>query len=109
MIPRFLALALVVAACAPAPADIPATGAPQPGDLIAGADGAALEEREPDLCQAADYQQYLGQPATIVPTLGITREYRVIEAGEIYSQVYNPSRINFWLAPTGEIARIGCG
>lgn len=109
MKPQVLALFLLAAACVPVDETGTNGTGPQPGDLIGGPSGGGLVEREPDLCQAAQFQQYLGQPGTIVPSLGITRVYRVIEFGAIYSQEYNPSRINFWLSPTGTIARIGCG
>lgn len=104
-----LALTLLLAACVAPGTGVAPSGAQQPGDLIEGAGQDTLVEREPDLCNVADYQTYVGQPGSIVPTLGITRIYRVVEFGGIVSQEYNPGRINFWLAPTGEIARIGCG
>lgn len=107
----FLALAFIagLAACVPTEPEVPPAGAPQPGDLLGGGSGDTLVEREPDLCDAALYQSYVGQPGTIVPSLGVTRVYRVIEFGGIFSQEYNPSRINFWLSPSGTIDRIGCG
>jgi len=106
---RLLALALLLAACVPPEAGGPPPGAPQPGDLVAGSSGDTLVEREPDLCHAADYQQYVGQPGTIVPSLGITRSYRVIEFGGIFSQIYEPGRLNFRLSQSGQIQRIDCG
>jgi hypothetical protein len=110
MKPHLLAVFLLAVACVPVDDTATTIGTgPQPGDLIGGPSGGGLVEREPDLCQAAQYQSYVGQPGTIVPSLGITRVYRVIEFGGIFSQEYNPGRINFWLSPTGEIARIGCG
>ena len=102
-------LVLLFAGCVPVETQDPPAGAPQPGDLIAGPADDTLVEREPDLCHAADYQQYLGQPGSVVGTLGITRPFRVVEFGGIVTQEYNPGRINFWLTPAGEIARIGCG
>lgn len=104
-----LVCALALAACAPVESGEPSTNAPQPGDLVDSPLGDRLVEREPDLCKASTYQQYIGQPGTIVPTLGITRVYRVIEFGGIVTQEYNPSRLNFRLSPTGEIQRIDCG
>lgn len=106
---RPLALLLTLAACVPAdPVEAP-PGALQPGDLIGGGPDHTLVEREPDLCHAADYQQYLGQPGTIVPSLMITRTYRVVEFGGIVTQEYDPGRLNFRLAPEGQITRIDCG
>jgi hypothetical protein len=106
---RLLALALLLAACAPAVPEAPPPGAPQPGDLIADTGGDSLLEREPDLCRAADYQAYVGQPGTVVQTLVIIRSYRVIEFGGIVTQEYNPGRLNFRLSPEGTIARVDCG
>ncbi len=106
---RALALVAGLAACVPSEPQDPPPGAPQPGDLIGGGADDTLLEREPDLCQAAQYQSYVGQPGSVVQTLGITREFRVIEFGGIFTQEYNPGRINFWLNPSGMIDRIGCG
>jgi hypothetical protein len=106
---RLLALVLLLAACVPPEPGAAPPGAPQPGDLIAGSSGDALVEREPDLCHAADYQQYVGQPGTIVTSLGITRTYRVVEFGGIVTQEYNPGRLNFHLSPSGQITVIDCG
>ena len=108
MKPQFLAIFLLAAACVSPETTVVPSGQ-QPGDLIAGGGSGGLVEREPDLCQASMYQQYLGQPGTIVPSLRITRVVRVIDFGAIFTQEYNPNRINFWLAPTGEITRISCG
>lgn len=106
---RFLAATtLFLAACVPAE-DGGSTGGAQPGDLLGGDGGAVLIEREPDLCDAARYQQYVGQPGSIVPTIGVTRTYRVIEYGSIFTQEYNAGRLNFWLTPSGTIEKIGCG
>lgn len=68
-----------------------------------------LVEREPDLCHAADYQEYVGQPGEVVDTLEITRTYRVIEFGGIVTQEYDGLRINFRLDPDGVIAKVDCG
>ncbi len=103
--------AVLLAACAeppPPPAAQPA-GAPQPGDLVSGIVGDPLEEREPDLCRAAEHQRFLGQPGSIVPSLGISRRFRVIEFGGIVTQEYDAGRLNFYLAPDGTIQRVVCG
>jgi len=106
--PIAAALALLLSACLPAVPVDPGPGV-QPGDTLEGSGDGLLVEREPDLCHAADYQQYVGQPGSVVPGLRIPRETRVIPFGGIYSQEYVPGRINFWLAPSGMIERIGCG
>lgn len=110
----FLPLAAVTAAlsaCAPAPAPAPvpmpaavAPIPPVPTDGIAG-----LEERQPDLCKAKEYVPYLGQPGSVIQTLGITRDYRVVEYRGIESQEYDPLRLVFRLDASGNIYNIDCG
>lgn len=103
------ALAGCVAAPAPAPAPmpvdpIPAVVAPPPATGVAG-----LETREPDACHAADYRRYVGQPASVVPTLGITRQYRIIEYRGIVPEEYDGLRISFYLDAAGNIQSVSCG
>lgn len=90
----------------PAPAPIPAVQpiAPMPTEGIAG-----LEERQPDLCGAKQYTPYLSQPASVIQTLGITKEYRVVEFRGIEPQEYDPQRIVFRLDAGGNIYNIDCG
>lgn len=68
-----------------------------------------LEERTPNMCGAKDYSSSVGQPGSIIPTLGVTKEYRVIEYRGIVPQDYNPMRIVFRLDATGNIQRVDCG
>lgn len=106
------ATAMMLAGCmpapqqAPAPAPVanPASVAPPSVNGISG-----LEEREPDLCGAKDYTQYLSQPASVIPTIGLTKEYRVIEYRGIVPQDYDPNRVVFRLDSAGNISEIGCG
>lgn len=105
------AASLALAGCmsAPAPAPTPAPIATAPVTPVA-ADGiAGLEERQPDLCGAKDYVSYLSQPGTVIPSLGITKEYRVVEFRGIEPQEYNPNRIVFRLDASGKIYNIDCG
>lgn len=115
-ITRTLPLVAVVAAlagCAPAPAPAPVPlaapiAAPPVAPLpTAGISG--LEERQPDLCGAKAYVPYLGQPGTVIRSLGVTREYRVVEFRGIEPQEYNPQRIVFRLDGSGNIYNIDCG
>ncbi len=96
---------LALTACVPTEPTEPQ----QPGDLLTDDPGTVLVEREPDLCHAADYQVYVGQPGSIVSTLGITRTYRVIGYGQIFTQEYNAGRLNFRLNPSGQIVVVDCG
>ena len=107
----FAAIAAAVAGCAPAPAPMPAPvpamaqpAPPPPAEGIAG-----LQEREPDLCHAGDYTASLGQPGSVIPSLGITRDYRVVEYRGIEPQEYDPLRIVFRLDASGNIYNIDCG
>lgn len=97
-----------LAACAPAysppPEPVPAVAPPAP---VAGVSG--LEAREPDACHAKTYISALGQPGTVIPTLGVTREFRVVEYRGIEPQEYNPLRIVFRLDAAGNIYNIDCG
>lgn len=106
------AAAALLAGCMPAPQPAPAPLAttaaaplpPVPTEGIAG-----LEERQPDLCGAKDYVPYLSQPGSVIATLGIAKEYRVVEYRGIEPQEYNPNRIVFRLDASGNIYNIDCG
>ena len=103
----FAALA-PLAACAPAVAPEPVPQvAPVPMTPVAGVSG--LETREPDACHAKNYVSALGQPGSVIPSLGVTREYRVVEFRGIEPQEYNPLRIVFRLDAAGNIYNIDCG
>lgn len=99
-------LAACTPAYAPEPEPVPAV-APLPPTPVAGVSG--LEAREPDACHAKDYVSALGQPGTVIRTLGVTREYRVVEYRGIEPQEYNPLRIVFRLDAAGNIYNIDCG
>ncbi len=105
----FLALA-PLAACAPSyqsePAPVPVTQ-PIPVSPVDGVSG--LQSREPDACHAKSYVTALGQPGAIIPTLGVTRDYRVVEYRGIEPQEYDPLRIVFRLDAAGNIYNIDCG
>lgn len=104
------AVTVLLAGCMPAPQPAPAPVVPVqtlPAAPVEGISG--LEEREPDLCGAKQYVPYLSQPASIIPTLGLTKEYRVVEYRGIEPQEYNPNRIVFRLDGSGNIYNIDCG
>lgn len=109
---RFTALAavLVLAACEPAPVEtLPPIAPTQPyvDPLAPASDN--LEERQPDTCKAIEYVSYLGQPGSVVPSLAISRPYRVVEWRGIEAQEYNPQRLVFRLDAAGNIFNIDCG
>ncbi len=105
-----LLLALSLAACGPRPEDLPPEDVtPAPFMTAPVSQLGALEERAPDTCHAADYVSALGQPGTIIPTLGITRPVNVVEWRGIEPQEYNAQRIVFRLDAKGNIFNIDCG
>ncbi|WEF23866.1 hypothetical protein [Paracoccus sp. S3-43] len=107
-----MAAALVSGCMAPAPAPIPEPApvayvppAPQPVAGLAG-----LTERKPDLCGATkNHASAVGQPGSVIPTLGVTKEYRVVEYRGIEPQEYDPNRIVFRLDAAGIITNVDCG
>ncbi|WP_347137728.1 hypothetical protein [Paracoccus sp. SSK6] len=109
-----LAAALLSGCMAPAPVPVPvpvpapvayAPPAPAP---VAGVSG--LTERKPDLCGASkNYASAIGQPGSVIPTLGVTNDYRVVEYRGIEPQDYVPSRVVFRLDAAGTITNVDCG
>lgn len=88
-----------------APIPIPVSDpAPPPAQGITG-----LTERKPDLCGAAKIADAVGKPSSVIPTLGLTREYRIVEYRGIEAQVYVPNRVVFRLDEAGTITSIDCG
>ncbi|RJE82875.1 I78 family peptidase inhibitor [Paracoccus onubensis] len=106
-----VATAMMLAGCMPAPqpapTPVPAAPVPTTPPPVAGVSG--LEEREPDLCGAKEYTQYLSQPGSVISTIGLTKEYRVVEHRGIEPQDYDPNRIVFRLDAAGNINNIDCG
>ncbi|MFD1883739.1 hypothetical protein [Paracoccus pacificus] len=104
--PAVIALSLLtLAACTPnTPPTAPVPAAPMPVAQVSG-----LEEREPDACRAKDYTSALSKPGSVIPTLGVTRDYRVVEYRGIEPQEYDPLRIVFRLDQAGNIYNIDCG
>ena len=112
-----LALTAVLAGCAgvpalpmmqpavPAPAPVAApVVAPPPATGFAG-----LQSREPDACHAANYRSAVGQPATVIPSLGVRGPSRVVEYRGIEPQEYNAQRVVFRLDQAGVITAVDCG
>ncbi|WP_378941670.1 hypothetical protein [Paracoccus sp. R86501] len=92
-------------AMAPTPMPIPVSDpAPTPAQGITG-----LTERKPDLCGAAKIADAVGKPSSVIPTLGLTRDYRIVEYRGIEAQVYVPNRVVFRLDEAGTITSIDCG
>ncbi len=104
-----LSVLSLVSACTPAYQSQPDPAAVSPVP-VAPVDGiSGLETREPDACKAKTYISALGQPGSIIPTLGVTRDYRVVEYRGIEPQEYDPLRIVFRLDAAGNIYNIDCG
>lgn len=88
----------------PSPVPAPVADLPPPATGITG-----LTEREPDLCKGSSYASSIGQPRSVIPNLGITKVYRVVEYRGIEPQDYDPNRIVFRLDAAGNITNIDCG
>ncbi len=112
MIDRLFApalLSVLLAACAPVAVAPPPVEPVAALPVVPVTGIAGLEEREPDACHAGDYVAALGQPGTIIPSLGVSRAYRVVEYRGIEPQEYDPLRIVFRLDQAGNISNIDCG
>lgn len=97
--------AAMASAAMPAPV-LPASDGPPP----AAARGiAGLTERQPDLCGAKQQSSAIGSPGSVIPTLGLTRSYRIVEYRGIEPQDYVPDRMVFRLDASGNITNIDCG
>ena len=109
---RLTALALtsaMLAGCVVAPAPAPVVVDPAPVAVPAVTGVAGLQTREPDGCKASTYRTAIGQPGAVIPTLGITRQYRIVEYRGIEPQEYDPLRIVFRLDAAGNIQAVDCG
>ncbi|SEH95369.1 hypothetical protein [Paracoccus alkenifer] len=70
---------------------------------------AGLQSREPDACHAGDYRHAMGQPGTAIASLGVKRDYRIVEYRGIEPPEYDPLRIVFRLDAAGNVQTIDCG
>lgn len=105
----FAATAALAGCVAPVPTTTVVDPAPVVPEPAAVTGVAGLQAREPDACHAADYRHVIGQPASVVPTLGITRQYRIAEYRGIEPEEYNGLRIAFKLDAAGNIQSVTCG
>ena len=105
-----LALSALLAGCVVAPPPPAVVVDPAPVVMPPPVSGVAgLQSREPDGCKASTYRTAIGQPGSVIPTLGITRQYRVVEYRGIEPQEYDPLRIVFRLDAAGNIQAVDCG
>ncbi|PYF09728.1 peptidase inhibitor I78 family protein [Rhodobacter viridis] len=102
--------ALSLTACGPSPEEETADEAvPVPHMTQPVFQTGVLENRSPDTCHAAQYASALGQPSSVIPTLGIADPVNVIEWRGIEPQEYNSHRVVFRLDQHGNIFNIDCG
>ncbi|AUM74502.1 hypothetical protein [Paracoccus jeotgali] len=108
---RLIAPLVAIAALSGCMAGAPVQEPVQPAGIepLPTAADSGLTERKPDLCKASTYANRIGQPGTVIPTLGISRTYRVVEYRGIEPQEYDPNRIVFRLDSTGAISGVDCG
>jgi hypothetical protein len=102
--------ALGLAACGPSPEEQAADlNVPAPHMTAPVFQTGVLEQRSPDTCHAAQYASALGQPAAIIPTLGISGAVNVIEWRGLEPQEYDSHRVVFRLDQKGNVFNIDCG
>ena len=105
-----LALSALLAGCVVAPPPPAVVVDPAPVVMPPPVTGVAgLQSREPDGCKASTYRTAIGQPGSVIPMLGMTRQYRVVEYRGIEPQEYDPNRIVFRLDAAGTITNVDCG
>ena len=105
-----LALSALLAGCVVAPPPPAVVVDPAPVVMPPPVSGVAgLQSREPDGCKASTYRTAIGQPGSVIPVLGITRQYRVVKYRGIEPQEYDPNRIVFRLDAAGIITNVDCG
>lgn len=104
---HILALPFVLMACAPAPVEVvaPVTA----GENSAGGSATpGLQERLPDTCGLDNYQGFIGQPVAAI-TYPAGDNVRVVQPGEILSQIYVADRVNLYVDEASVVQRIICG
>lgn len=106
-----VAMTALLAGCMPPPPPpppAPISVAPPPPVPVQGIQG--IETRKAaDMCGASNYSSSISQPGSVIPTLGISKDYRVVEYRGIEPQDYNPTRIVFRLDSTNSIQSVECG
>ena len=108
-----LALPIALMACAPPPLEtvepIPVGDEPSTSPTTAGQPpNSGLQERLPDTCGLDAYQGFVGQQvAAITYPAGDT--VRVVQPGEILSQLYMADRVNLYVDGAGVVQRVICG
>lgn len=97
-----LAATLMLAACAPPPADGgPDTPPPVSGSVSAGTTGLR--------CDAAALQDLVGQHRDVLATMRFGIEVRIEEPGMAYTTDYRENRLRIILDNQGMIVRVLCG
>ena len=98
-------ICLVLTACGPTPVvnpEVPDT-APAP----------VLEQREPDGCGMSGFLGLVGHPqadiATAIAASSGPVRHRVLPFGNLATQDYDASRVNFLLDTAGLVASVRCG
>lgn len=78
---------------------------------LAGCDMLAPEPEGPavDLCHAATFQPYVGQPVTVLLDFVVPEPFRVIRPGDPVTEDYSPQRLNIWLDDAERITAVDCG
>jgi hypothetical protein len=91
-----------LAACAPEPEPVPLYDPTI--DVTPG-----LNDKEPDICHAANFSYYVGKPVAELQTAVADKPLLVLAPGSLGSQEYNSARINAFVDETGNVYRLSCG
>ncbi len=61
-----------------------------------------------DACGAAELQDMVGRPRSILATMRFAVPVRIIEPGMAVTMDYSPNRLNFEIGEDGTITKISC-
>lgn len=60
-------------------------------------------------CGAADLQDLVGQPESVLQTMRFAGPVRVIHPGQAVTMDFSPARLNIIIDEQGKIAEVRCG
>jgi hypothetical protein len=82
-----------------------------PALILPGCDLMAPAPEEPavDLCHAATFQPYVGQPVSVLLDFVVPEPFRVIRPGDAVTEDYSAQRLNIRLDGADRINAVDCG
>ena len=72
-------------------------------------DNRADPSEQPDTCQMAQHQNFIGMDQTAIDAAGLPANARVICYGCMATQDHNSRRLNLQLGRDGQVASLRCG